>query len=57
MNNNECKRVQKLTKSFNTLINNCVDRIGIPKKPTVKQITKAYADLNEFIKKSKLNEL
>jgi hypothetical protein len=48
---------QKLVKAFNELICNCVDRVGLPKKPTLKQIKKAYASLNEYVKKCKLDEL
>lgn len=53
----ECNRVTRLKTAFNNLLNNCVDRVGIPKTPTVKQLQKAVDALNKFIRESKLNEL
>lgn len=39
---------EKLYRALKGLIVNCVDRIGLPKKPTVKQLQKAIDAINKY---------
>jgi len=46
MTNKECTRVQALIQAYNRLLCACVDSIGLPKKPTGKQLKNALDALN-----------
>lgn len=50
MTDKEIKHVEALTKAYTELMCNCVDAIGFPKKPTVKQLEKAGKVLDKFNK-------
>ena len=44
------KQEEKLFRALQTLIGNCVDSIGFPKKPTVTQLKKAGDALRNYEK-------
>lgn len=49
----KCKDAQKLLNGFRELCGHCVDSIGLPKKPTAKQLHKAVKLIYEFERKLK----
>lgn len=48
MKNFATKQEQKLFIALQTLLHNSVDRIGLPKKATVKQLMKAKKALTDY---------